>query len=244
MSQLHSVYRSLLFPTLVKNLKENAVLAKDLRVCEIGNIGVYKGNNIIEASHAAYAISMPRVQDALLEGKGLARLLFERLGISVHIKNSDIAGFEIAAKMYGEENQDFGYIGLLEKELSSSYDIDQRVVVAEFDLNEILKVFTFDVVFQAIPEFPAIVRDVSYVVQETMPVNYIEQELRHGGTELLERVELVDVYQGGEIEKDKKSITFRLVFRAKDRSLKDTEINSILQGINKELISRYNVVLR
>ena len=61
---------------------------------------------------------------------------------------------------------------------------------------------------------------------------------------MLEEVTLFDLYQGDRIEKGKKSMAFRLSFRAEDRTLKVEEADQIIQGILAQLTKKLNVTLR
>ena len=68
--------------------------------------------------------------------------------------------------------------------------------------------------------------------------------MKENGGELLEKVELFDVYQGSQIAKGHKSMAFSLIFRAEDRTLTDEEVNEIIEKIKTGLSEKFGATLR
>ena len=68
------------------------------------------------------------------------------------------------------------------------------------------------------------------VSRETL-VGDLEKVIKQRGGKLLESVELFDVYQGEQIEEGMKSVAYKLVFRAEDRTLVDEEIQKVMKKI-------------
>lgn len=61
---------------------------------------------------------------------------------------------------------------------------------------------------------------------------------------MLKNVEIFDLYQGERIPEDKKSLAFRLVFQAGDRTLTDEEVNEKIDGIIRELEEKFSAKIR
>lgn len=74
--------------------------------------------------------------------------------------------------------------------------------------------------------FPAVLQDVSVVVDKTVPAAAVAAALRSGGGELLEDLRLFDVYEGEQLGGSRKSLTFALRFRAGDRTLTEDEASA------------------
>ena len=73
--------------------------------------------------------------------------------------------------------------------------------------------------------FPALHQDIALIVDESTPAEEVRKVVEEGAGELLEAVELFDVFRGEQLGEDKKSLAFKLIFRADDRTLTDEEAN-------------------
>jgi phenylalanyl-tRNA synthetase beta chain len=74
--------------------------------------------------------------------------------------------------------------------------------------------------------FPAVFQDVSLVVSAQVPAQAVADAVREGAGELLEDVQLFDVFTGPQIGEDRKSLTFALRFRAPDRTLTEDDASA------------------
>jgi phenylalanyl-tRNA synthetase beta chain len=79
-------------------------------------------------------------------------------------------------------------------------------------------------VYRDVTSFPAVLQDIAVVVGDDVPAAAVEHAVRAGGGELLEAVELFDVYSGEQVGEAEKSLALRLSFRAPDRTLTDAEV--------------------
>ncbi len=90
----------------------------------------------------------------------------------------------------------------------------------------------------SIPRFPAILRDLAVVVVSETPADAVMSKMRKLGGELLQQVEIFDVYKGKPIPDDRKSLAFALRYQSLERTLTDEEVNllnsRILEGIQQE----------
>ena len=87
------------------------------------------------------------------------------------------------------------------------------------------------IVVEALPAprvspFPAVFQDVSLVVSAQVPARAVADAVREGAGELLEALELFDVFTGPQIGEDRKSLTFALRFRAPDRTLTEDDASA------------------
>lgn len=91
--------------------------------------------------------------------------------------------------------------------------------------------------------FPAVFQDVSLVVAAHVPAQAVADAVREGAGELLEDLQLFDVFTGPQIGEDRKSLTFALRFRAPDRTLteddataaRDAAVRRAAEGVGAEL---------
>ena len=89
--------------------------------------------------------------------------------------------------------------------------------------------------YTGLAKFPASSRDISMVVDKEVLVGDLESAIEKRGGKLLESCTLFDIYEGAQVGEGKKSVAFNLVFRAKDRTLEDKEVNELMDKILKEL---------
>jgi phenylalanyl-tRNA synthetase beta chain len=93
--------------------------------------------------------------------------------------------------------------------------------------------------YRPLPVHPATERDVALLVPERTPAAAVEAVVRREGDDLLEAVELFDLYRGAGVPVGVRSVAFRLRFRAPDRTLTDAEADArlgrVLQALAEEL---------
>ena len=94
---------------------------------------------------------------------------------------------------------------------------------------------TFLPKYQGIAKFPAVTRDISMVMPKTLLVGEVEKVFEKRGGKLLEHFSLFDIYEGAQIKDGFKSVAYTLAFRAKDRTLEDKDIQTIMDEILKDL---------
>jgi len=85
-----------------------------------------------------------------------------------------------------------------------------------------------DVRVAPLPSWPAVPRDVALVLPAGVPAGAIEATLVRGAGPLLERAWVFDEYQGAGLPAGTRSVAWRLVFRAADRTLRDAEVDTAL----------------
>ena len=99
--------------------------------------------------------------------------------------------------------------------------------------------------FVQVSPYPPITRDISFVVgKDFVPNDYFDL-IRDIGGELVEQVELIDSYENPEkFSSDKKSYTYRIVYRSNERTLETSEIDPIQAKIYSETAKQFGADLR
>jgi phenylalanyl-tRNA synthetase beta chain len=98
--------------------------------------------------------------------------------------------------------------------------------------------------FQSISTFPPVLEDLALVVDETLPAEKLEAEIKAGGGELLRGIRLFDVYRGQNLPAGKKSLAYALTYQAMDRSLTDKEVAKVRAKIVGRVEKLLGAVLR
>ncbi|HMK49311.1 MAG TPA: hypothetical protein VK435_04605, partial [Thermodesulfovibrionales bacterium] len=101
------------------------------------------------------------------------------------------------------------------------------IVVFEMNLDLLLSMVSDSMRYASIPKFPAVERDIALIVDESIPSAKISEIVNSYPTELIEGVSVFDSFRGGSIPKGKKSLAFNIIYRSKERTLTDEEIESV-----------------
>ena len=92
--------------------------------------------------------------------------------------------------------------------------------------------------------FPASTIDLAFVVDDRVPAARVESTLRDAGGELLEHVELFDVFRSDALGPGKVSVAFSLRFRAPDRTLTDEEVGRLRRAAIDAVAAAHGAELR
>ena len=120
---------------------------------------------------------------------------------------------------------------MIHPECADQYKIGEKVYVAVLDMPAILPFATFDRKYTGIAKHPAVTRDISMVVPKNIMVGQIEDVITQRGGKILESYQLFDIYEGSQIVAGFKSVAYSIVFRAKDRTLTDEDVNAAMKKI-------------
>jgi phenylalanyl-tRNA synthetase beta chain len=119
------------------------------------------------------------------------------------------------------------------------------IYVAEFDLDAVERLVpNGDAQFEAVPRFPAIVRDISIVVAERVPAETLRATIRQAAPPTLAAVCEFDRYTGAGIPEGCYSLSLRLTFRSPERTLTDLEVQAAMGGIMEALAREHRAVQR
>jgi len=140
------------------------------------------------------------------------------------------------------QNQCIGFLGEMHPSLEKEWGLE-RVVLFELEFNALFARMRQTVRAHSIPRFPAIQRDLAVVVAQETQADAVMSKMRKLGGELLQQVEIFDVYTGKPIPEDRKSLAFMLRYQSLERTLTDEEVNilnsRILEGIQQEFAAEW-----
>ena len=98
--------------------------------------------------------------------------------------------------------------------------------------------------FAPLSRFPAIRRDLAVVVDEAVPAEAVRVAIGQAAGDMLNDLELFDVYRGEGIEGGRKSLALSLTLQAADRTLLDAEVDAVVRGVLEALEREYKATLR
>ncbi|MDE5548640.1 MAG: phenylalanine--tRNA ligase subunit beta, partial [Clostridia bacterium] len=128
---------------------------------------------------------------------------------------------------------------------AKSFDVSERMYIAEINLDMLNKLADYSYKFTPISSYPPIERDIAIVVDESVLAGDLLACVRKGGGNLLVDTSIFDIYRNESVlGKDKKSVAINLIFRLADRTLTDDEVSSKVNRILNKLSSEFNAVQR
>ena len=128
--------------------------------------------------------------------------------------------------------------------MAARYGVDCDLYAAELSFDALCCCAGPDPVYQPLPRFPAVTRDIAVVCGKEISVAQLEECIRQGAEGLLKSVTLFDIYTGSGIPEDKKSVAFSLTLRSDERSLTAAEADEDVRRILDRLQSVLGAVLR
>ena len=167
--------------------------------------------------------------------KGVVEEIFARLGMRELPDYVAEAGKPFlhpgrqAEVVYGGKK--LGYLGELHPDVADNYDLGTKVYLAVLDVPTLCEFASFDYKYTGIANFPAVTRDLTKMVKKDITAGEVEKMIRQRGGRLLESLELFDIYEGAQVLTGYKSMAYSLTFRAKDHTLEEKEISTVMKKI-------------
>ena len=171
--------------------------------------------------------------------KGIIERLAEEFGLKLEYRlaeNQSLLHPGRSTDIY-LHNQCVGFLGEIHPSLEKEWGLE-RPVVFELELAPLFARIRQTVRAHSIPRFPAIQRDMAIVVAIETSADAVMAKIRKLGGDLLQQVEIFDVYTGNPIPDDHKSLAFSLRYQSLERTLTDEEVSllnsRILEGIQQD----------
>lgn len=177
--------------------------------------------------------------------KGVVEQLLNRLGVKqlkVQPVTSDIftEGLTLGAGKIPVVS-----FGSVRKKILKDFDIKQEVLFADFHWDNVLMLLNKkQMVFQDIPKFPEVRRDLALLLDEEVTFRELFQAAMQSEKKLLKGVNLFDVYQGKNLPDGKKSYALSFTLQDEEKTLTDKQIDKVMQKLQKTFESKFSASLR
>ena len=242
-----SIMRTTILPSMLEIIARNhSYRNKSARLYELGKIYLPREDGL--ADEPKY-LSLGAYGDGVdfFSFKGSIETLLHELRITdvkyVACTDNDSYHPGRCAKVYAGETY-LGVFGQIHPLVAANYGMDTEVYTAELSFDAMYEKRGDIPVYQPLPKFPAVTRDIAVVCDEAVTVGALEESIRRGAKGLLKDVSLFDIYRGPGVAIGKKSVAFNLVLRADDRSLTGEEADEDVQSILAALKADHDAVLR
>lgn len=209
---------------------------KDVRLFEMGNIYLPKALPVTDLPDERMQFTLGFYGDGdFFTMKGVVEEFLGQVGINKNITYDPKAGktFLHPGRQANVicDDKVIGYLGEVHPLVCENYAMKTRAYVAVIDMPYIYEMANFDKKYEGIAKFPAVSRDISMVVPKEIMVGQIEDVIKQRGGNILEDYNLFDIYEGDQIEKGFKSVAYNIVFRAKDRTLEESDVSGAMKKI-------------
>jgi phenylalanyl-tRNA synthetase beta chain len=254
-----SIMRTTLIYGLLQNLQKNLNVGNtNVRIFEKGRVFIGKGTNVLplEKEKICGLISGTRYE-SLWAGKGesvdfyavkgAVEKLFEILrtaGVSYIASSSEPFLHPGRACKLVRKDEPVGFIGEIHPDVLMKLDIKAKALVFEIDFDSLISDFQEKLSFKEIPRFPPSFRDASFLVNRDLEAEQIINLAGVDHQELLEKIEIFDVYMGKNIPENAKSIALRFTYRSPEKTLTDDDVNPIHTNLVKKIADATGAKIR
>jgi phenylalanyl-tRNA synthetase beta chain len=258
LSKEECMLRTTLAPSLIGNLKYNIDRGmKEIRLFEVSSVFEDIGNMLpsedLRLGGIFYKDRFPSLwkEDAqeFFITKGTLESLFEELKISDYKFLPSSEPFLHKGKASDIYVSDLytGYIGILGPEIVERLDLKKQkpeIVLFEINIEVLLKFIPYSIQYSPIPKYPYVERDIAIVIDETIPSLKIKEMIMSYPSELIKEVSIFDYYKGGNVPEGKKSLGFNIIYRSKEKTLTDEEVEEIHNSLMNYIIEKTGGELR
>jgi phenylalanyl-tRNA synthetase beta chain len=260
MSSERSILRTTLLPHLIETAAYNTHHGNyDVAIFEMGATYISKEQKLTKLPEEKLELAMLltgkyRSTNWQYEGmtggdffvmKGILEALLQRLGIQqAEVKAATFEGLHPGrSASIWLSGQVVGLLGQLHPKVAKEYDLGDTVV-CQLDLDLLCQAAEDSVTYQSLPRYPAVTRDLAIIVKQNVVSKEVEEGIKEAAGELLESVHLFDVFTGEQIGEGKKNLAYSLVYRAKNRTLTDEEVQKVHDQIIHHLEKTVEAKLR
>ncbi|MBU4285183.1 phenylalanine--tRNA ligase subunit beta [Patescibacteria group bacterium] len=249
-----------LIVNLLKNIRDNykQVFGEEntIKIFELGKVYQQENNETIEMKMLAGAIvrTSEKVKgENFYELKGALDAILNKLGITDSWYDDFKATSELVDQIFWNKigtaeikigDRKIGFIGEINPDILNAYNIKRKVAVFNLNFDQLLKMVSEELIYQPPSQYPAAVRDLAVLVNSGDRVGDVMKLIDDVGGELVQDVDLFDMYEGEGIPKDKKNLAFHIVYQSYEKTLKDEEVNKIQRNIIKKLEENNNWKVR
>ncbi|RMF97128.1 MAG: phenylalanine--tRNA ligase subunit beta [Gammaproteobacteria bacterium] len=140
------------------------------------------------------------------------------------------------------EGEPIGWLGELHPELVARLELPSAPLLFEIETAPLLA--SAVPAFRSLSRFPAVRRDLSPVVAETVPAGELLAAVRHAAGPLLRELRLFDIYRGDKVETGSKSVSLGLILQDTSRTLTDADVDEVMQAVAEQLRRDFNATIR
>ena len=141
------------------------------------------------------------------------------------------------------DDQVLGTVGELSRRVVSNFGLKNPVYCFDLNFDLLTSQVSEEKHAEALSRFPATTRDIALIADAQLEAQGVLDFIAGLGEELIEGVEVFDIYRGSPIPKAKKSMAFRFTYQSFERNLTDDEVNTIHEAVTLKVLKQFNAQL-
>ena len=225
--------RTNLEDSIKDNLHSNLRFLEEVKIFEIGKVFALHGGKITEKWNLTFGVAHKKKESPIFEVKGAIDELLRRLGlIDFEFRQND-RGLCVYS---GIENLGCVCMSFFSKEGESA--------LASIDFELLMKLTEGEREYEPLPKFPSIMRDISILIGSEIQAGEVLEKIQSASPKYVQDVDMIDYFEDEKLGDNKKSLTFRIVFRSDSRTLTDAEVDREMKKINKVLQTELGADIR
>ena len=252
----HTIMRSTLLPSLLENISLNINRGREeISIFELNTVFTPQEDSKLPAER--FKLSCAVMKDSLedlwnVDAPSFFYLkgILEDYCVQLGIDDIEFVSAEFAPLHPGRtaeviiDGVSGGYLGELHPDVEENYGFSQRVTVCELDFSVLVDASTAEREYQQLPKYPALSRDLALVVEESVTSKEIKELILTVGSDIIESIELFDLYQGEQLENGDKSLAYSINYRVSNRTLTDDEVNQVQAEIEEKMDQELDAHIR
>ena len=256
--QEHSLMRTTLVPSLINNFLYNLARGtREVALYELSKVFFDEGGRLPEEELRLAGIFFRENSASVWQEqapsfyivKGALQALFAEMleGEYSLVPSDEVFLHKGKSADIINNGRKMGFIGELSPNIIERLNLKIKkpeIVVFELSVDVLLSLAKEKPIYSQIPKYPSIERDIALVVDDRITSGAVLDLLREYGSPVIESIELFDYYKGKNMPSDKKSLGFRIVYRSKDRTLTDSEVESVHGALVDYILSKTGGTLR
>ncbi|MXW27969.1 MAG: phenylalanine--tRNA ligase subunit beta [Chloroflexi bacterium] len=250
-----SVLKTSALPHLLEALSSNArYFDADVALFEIGKIYIPRNGELPDERTVLTALLGPQLSLPARQGQR-ASTFFDARGAAEQVlrRFNLVAGFapcahpvfspgRAAAISIGETL--IGAVGQLNPAVLERFSVDGAAHAVLLSLDRLLGSFPGPAQFANLPRYPAVLRDLSIVIDPAHPSSAVEDLIRSSGRPLIESARLVDEYRGDQVPQGMRGLTYAITYRDAGTTLTEKAVDRRHRGVVKALGAKFGAKLR
>ncbi len=232
--------RTTLLPRLLETVAKNQ--SQSLSLFEVGHV------YFTDREIAQLVMMIAGGDDVYRRTRGYAEVLLQNLSVPITTELINASGECVYWQMYQGKQAlklaPVGTIGIVDAAVLKNFDIKIPVAFAVLSIPELTQSQVAVKHMSAISAYPAIPLDLSIIVDEAVVWQQIEAIVRQQAGELLQSIDVFDVYHGSKIPEGKKSLAFHVILQAQDKTLEMEAMEQWRDSLVKVLAKKFGAELR
>jgi phenylalanyl-tRNA synthetase beta chain len=241
----NNVLRPTLLPSLLRACKTNQDAGNgEVSLFELASVLQAAADSEMPDEHVELGIITSR---ELRDLRGAIEVLLETFspGCEIKVEPATLDGMaEGAAALLSVDGEPAGRLGQIAPEVLDRYGLEKPVVAAALRFEVLLERSGMVRLFEELPRFPAVNRDLSVIVDDAVTWQQLAEAIEAVGQPMRVGTDYVTTYRGKPIEAGRKSVTVTLTYRSSEGTLRSEQVDEQVSQVVDALAKRLGATLR